>query len=244
MRENIKFVKSWDSKEITPQHMRLYHRRLSAQEALDKYIEDTKKTLDATQIKYHLVTSKDMRKASDSLSTFKPSSDKNVEKLLDRSVRETRRVLFFPGAAFEATVNNDQFSQSQLLVMVDLPTEEQIHGERPVAMMAAPPGFARTTSLFDITNPPKRKDLEMDGWTHVTVQYGETRPVIQHHIVVTRRQYTAKHLAASTVNARPRPVHHRFETIPTLIFLVQRPLQSSRLTRSWERPFRYPVQSR
>jgi len=200
MTENITFVKDWTAKEVTPQHMRLYHRRLSAQDALDKYIEDTKKTLEENNISYRISSAIDMKKASDSLSSFRKSNDKTMEKLLDRTVRETRRVLFFPGATFEATVNTDHFSQSQLMIMLDVPSQAHIDQGSPVSMMAAPPGLARTTGLFDITNPPRRTDLEAKGWKHVTVQMAETRPVVKNHIVATRRQYTVKHLAASTVS--------------------------------------------
>ena len=212
MTKRIKFVNDWTAKEVTPQHMRLYHRRLSAQDALDQYIEERRKTLDKNNIDYRISSSKDMKKASDSLSSFRESNDKTVEKLLDRTVRETKRVMFFPGATFEATVNTDHFSQSQLMIMLDVPSQIHIDEGRPVSMMAAPPGLARTTGLFDVTNPPSRTDLEAKGWKHVTVQMAETRPVVQNHIVATRRQYTVKHLAASTVSDFSSPAYCDFCT--------------------------------
>ena len=98
IRENISIVTSWDHERISPQTQRMYSRRKPANEAAREYVRGSKATLDEQGIQYILSTSSDVQRPEGSRAEFIAAADPDLICALNTKVRESRELLFFPGA--------------------------------------------------------------------------------------------------------------------------------------------------
>ena len=89
-----------------------------------------------------------------------------ISTALDRAVREPRTVVFYPWATFESTVNNPIYnlSYSQLLLLLEMPTEEQVAENNHVTMLCAPNGVKTVPS-----NVETKQEFLDKGWREVQV---------------------------------------------------------------------------
>lgn len=198
MLDNIKFVSSM--KDVPPGWIKLFHRKKSANREIEEFITNTTDYLDTNKVKYVVCESTDMHKVSGTLGDGVQTHDRVVVNLLNRKVREPQTLLFYSGALFEATSNTAQYNQSQLMMLVDVPTHMQIMNREPLKLFAAPPGADIPEEFQSITSPPTEEDLLGRGWKEVMVRLSRDRQVTESNITAWRRQYTLKHIGASTVN--------------------------------------------
>lgn len=146
-------------------------------------------------------TSIDKHKVSDSRADLQVTNDERVVKILNSGVREPRRLLFFHGALFESTVNTNEYSQSQTLIMINVPTQQQTDDKAPLQLYAKPPdGKPLDSSLYDHRQPPTEEYLLSNKWKLVTIKVAPERVVTREHITAVREQYCLRHIAASTVS--------------------------------------------
>ena len=83
-------------------------------------------------------------------------------------------MLFYEGVLFESTLNYKSkirercysYSQSQLLIMLDVPTIDQVNKKAPIEMYAAKAGV----NHIDVrSGVPSKEDLVDVGWTPLKV---------------------------------------------------------------------------
>jgi predicted GIY-YIG superfamily endonuclease len=114
-------------------------------------------------------------------------------------VKEPRSLLFFRGAIYICTFNDPtgRFSQSQMAILFDLPTQEQVDNWQPVKVLLAPPGTKEV--MFD-EERSKQSYLE-EGYTEcsisVTKQYTQA---LSNNLQGKRKQYGLKHNVSSTIH--------------------------------------------
>ena len=80
-------------------------------------------------------------------------------------MKEPRSLLFFPGAKYEITYNKEgEFSQSQMALLIEVPSQKDLDLWRKIKVLTAPPG------VRDIDYDPKNciehsKEIDFEeGW--------------------------------------------------------------------------------
>jgi predicted GIY-YIG superfamily endonuclease len=120
-------------------------------------------------------------------------------KSLDRKAKEPRQLFFFPRALYEVTFNdpNDHFSQSQLALLCNVPTAEDVNEFRPLQLMIAPNGCQIA--------PPNSKtpdDLVAEGWKFCAVPVAPDRPHnLPYSVQAKRKQYGLRPRISITIHA-------------------------------------------
>ena len=200
IKSKVKFVSSFD--EVSPTAHRLYHRKTSAMQAKDDFVNSTLKYLSsrgrASEAK--VVRSKDQMKLAGSRQDLQVSNDPVVTKLLDQKVRESRQLLFFKGALFEATRNVGDVLNSQIMIMLDVPSDDDIAAMKPITLYSAPEGSPRPTNLYHEIPPSKEEVLNVWKWKEVKISPAKMNLHRQGLMEAYREQYTIAHLGASTVS--------------------------------------------
>ncbi len=201
MMEYIDFVESWQDEKITIETLRLYHRKLPASESMDKIIDEEIKRLKQKKNRnYILHEATDYSKVKGSRASLKRTKNTRVRKLLNRKTREPSRLLFYVGAKYEATINTKEYSQSQLLIMVELPNKEDIKNKKSIALMAAPPRGEIPACITSADYVHTETSLREMGWTKVLVPVTFEREYSQGNVSAYRSQYCMRHIGASTVS--------------------------------------------
>lgn len=196
--ENIKFVN--DPAMLDPNSVVMYHRKKSAKSAQDEFVTRMEGYCKKNDIPYVISYSIDSKKATESNSSFVRSNDRHLVKTLDHCAKEPYRLIFFPGAIYQATCNMKGYQNSQTVVMIDAPTEEDILQRRPISMWAAPQGSLRPRQLC-MTEIPSKEELTKKNWREIKVVITRDDAVFQKGpLMMHRNQYTLVHPNASTVN--------------------------------------------
>lgn len=118
---------------------------------------------------------------------------------LNRNVKEVEVIHFFEGAVYEMTYNDKgNFSQSQIAVLAEMPTAEDVRSFRDVKLIIAPEGCK--TVPEDYRNVAL---LQQWGWKPGTIGLSPERvqTVRSKGLKAKRQQYGMKHRIASTVHA-------------------------------------------
>lgn len=196
----FRFVNSFSDPLITSEHLRLYHRRKAVSEAHNTFVNDTKKCLIRENVNFTECASRDMKKTSNSRTDLQETHNEQVVKLLNNKVREPHHLLFYPTALFMSTVNTDTYSQSQTLMMLDVPSTSDVENRKPLTLYAAPVQDSPLEHNLNFRSPPSKEDLLKQKWEEVKVDVCMERLVTRDHISACRRQYTLVHVGASTVS--------------------------------------------
>ena len=116
---------------------------------------------------------------------------------MNHGVKEPRKLLFWSGAQFEATLNGEGFNQSQLLIMLEVPTANMIMLKTPISLLAAPAGV----NYIDVSNGiPSYNELVAAKWRPVKVGHAPDRPITHRGMVGCRHQYALRHVGSGTIN--------------------------------------------
>ncbi len=117
--------------------------------------------------------------------------------LLSRHVKEPEKLCFYPNATFEITFNSgDMFSQGQIALLAEMPTDEQVADFSPISIYVAPNGCKTFPSTHS------HETLEQQGWCLQTMTKCKEHIVfLNHGVQAKRRQYGLRHRIASTVHA-------------------------------------------
>lgn len=199
----IRVVKSF--KDIDPNWIQIYHRKASANLAIDSWVAMTEHLLSKKKLtKFHVSKAQHMMKYKTSSADAKPADDnEKIVNMLDRDcgVKELKRLLLFPGCIYQVTRNNksDNICNSQTVIMLDLPSRDDLENFRPITMYACPAGAEQPTSLF-YDPPPSKEQVEKDwGWYQVKVSVAQENFVTDSVLMAYRKQYPLTHPGASTV---------------------------------------------
>ena len=112
--------------------------------------------------------------------------------ILDNQIKEQRNLLFFIGALYQFTFNEDDlFSQSQLGLLLRLPSQDDLTLYRKIEILVAPPGLKWT-----MYNPAAK------GWSKTLVGLSPDRShKISNYLQAKRQKYGLKHHVTSTIHA-------------------------------------------
>ena len=191
------YVSDWN--EVDTNTIQLFSKKKPAREATKDFIDHIKSSLNSNFIQERICEDYERTRASIGVEWSQASESTSTE--LDNKVKEPRSLLFFRGGKYEFTFNdpNRNFSQAQLCLLVDLPTEEQVSNFHNIQVLAAPPG------IHDVSFDEKKSKKEYfdEGWTEQSI--GSCPMHIQslrdQRIQAHRYQYGLKHHITSTIHA-------------------------------------------
>ena len=190
------FVDSWEDGCIDRQTVRLYGLKLPGREATLRFIESVKQSIQTSEFVERYCD--DVQNQKYSHQEWMPATN-DIKIKLDAKVKEPRAIIFFRGALFEFTYNDQVrgFTQSSLCVLFSLPSRESVDQFQRIKVLAAPPGIKDHT--FD-QNKTLDEYVE-EGWFETYVHTAPERPIsMGNGIQAQRRQYGMKHRVTSTIH--------------------------------------------
>lgn len=197
MIDNITFVDSWTHSSIGNNVQRMYSKRRPASQAATEYTMGCLRRLVESGDEHLVSTAVDLQRPDGSRADFLTASDPDLLKTINTKSKEPKTLVFWRYATYEATVNGESYSQSQLLLMIEIPTLEQVTSKSPIFLMAAPNG----TNQFELgDNMPTEEELLERNWTKVSIGVPEERYFTKGRNVGCRRQYSMKHQGSATIN--------------------------------------------
>ena len=107
---------------------------MPAKEATDCYIHQVKNHLPENMVNESL--SQDIQMAHGAQSGWTVASE-TTSNYLDRQMKESRRIIFFVGAIYQFTYNDDRFrfNQSQLGLLISLPSQRDLDRFRKIKIL-------------------------------------------------------------------------------------------------------------
>ena len=194
--EHLTFVDNWNDEIITPSTYRLYGRRVPAKEAARQFIERVRRSFEPNQLREK--KAEDVQKHRRIRLEWMPASE-TTSSTLEQILKEPEVLLFFRGAVFECTYNVEgKFSQSQMALLFDLPSQEDLNTWRPIKILVAPPGM--TDVEFD--NAATKASYIALGFIEVKIGVAPERTQsIKGNIQAQRKQYGLKHRVTGTIHA-------------------------------------------
>jgi hypothetical protein len=123
--DHLSFVDDWNDPSIEPSTIRLYSKKIPVREAAEQFAARVRRHYNNNQIRERL--SDDVERARFSQQEWGTASVQSSRQL-DSKVKEPKSLLFFCGAIYLCTYNESSgaFSQSQMALLYDLPTQEQL----------------------------------------------------------------------------------------------------------------------
>ena len=196
IKDNCTFVDSWNSPEICPGVFRLYGKTYPAKKASKEYIDSVKSQLRVGE--YRDRKYEDIQKRNDSHQEWAPATEHTMS-ILDNQIKEQRNLLFFIGALYQFTFNEDgSFSQSQLGLLLRLTSQDDLNSYRKIEILVAPPGLKWT--MYDPSL--SESDYIAKGWSKKSVGLSPDRShKISNYLQAKRRQYGLNHNVTSTIHA-------------------------------------------
>lgn len=189
-----------DFSGIGPNAFRLYAKRRSAAAAAQEYVSSGAANLRSEGIQHTVVNSDDYQRTAQTNATFRKANDRNLISALNKYLREPSSLLFYRGALFESTVNAETHSYSQVLYMRDLPPAEDIASFSDITLWAKPASGTATFASMENGEIPSEEELLSWNWKKVRVKVARERLVQSNHLEGGRRQYSLRHIGASTIN--------------------------------------------
>ena len=195
------FVPSWD--QVDKKAMRLYARKNPAREAVSRYQEQVEAEITATigPSHFHYSEARDTQINKYSQSNATLASERSSS-ILDAKVKEPRKLLLFVGGIYEFTFNNNNsnnlFSQSQICMLLVLPSLEDILIFASIRVLAAPKG------VDDVSYDPSKTedDYKREGWSPRLVGVcPESVHYLGNDMQGFRKQYGLKHHVTCTIHA-------------------------------------------
>jgi len=186
------FVDDWNDPQLRPNMLRVFGKKAAAREAERALLAQAKQQFG------HIIS----RAAIDQESTPEGNwidATPHATRTLCRKLKEPSTLYFFPFAQYEITFNdaNGRFSQSQLAVLVNLPTQEQVDKFEPIPLLVAPEG-CKTVS----TDCMCLDDFLNAGWKQISIGTSHERTEnLGYGILGKRCQYGLRHRMACTIHS-------------------------------------------
>lgn len=190
------FVDSWDSSLITDSVLRIFPKREDANRAVKKFLDKKRAQSAAEGCPYLTVDAVDTMVAMESHADWKPAS-KQVTSFINSKVREPSSIDFYKGAIYQFTHNcPGRYNATQLGILVEVPTQEQLSSFEEISILVAPPG----TKSIDCSSLPS---ASTPGWRVTKVGIAPQNPLNlwSHGVKAKRKQYALKHHIASTIHS-------------------------------------------
>ena len=142
-KQNIKCVKSVD--ECPPDATLMMNRKKHVEQIRKEYVDRVRAKCESENIPYVESKCIDRSMLKGSSSDMAETTDKGIVNFLNHKVRESQTLLFFKGALFECTRNDTKSTtkNSQVLLMLDVPSQLEVDNKQDIIMYAAPEGSSR-----------------------------------------------------------------------------------------------------
>jgi predicted GIY-YIG superfamily endonuclease len=154
--------------------------------------------LNARCNKIHLVSTADDKERT--VEGRMVPATQHTSDMLDKRIKEPRELYFYLGGRYQITANDraGKYSNSQLTMLFEMPTQEQLDKKQPIKMLLAPPG-----SRYIPSDKDTLQSLIELGWTHVLVHpcCDKNVTTISKGIRATRVQYVLRHHIGSTLHS-------------------------------------------
>ena len=201
------FVDNWNDDIISPTTYRLYGKKYPARKASEKYIEQVRSRLGRDDVRES--EAKDIQNPQQSHQEWQDANEM-TSSALDHKCKEPRKLLFFVGAVYQFTYNNHgKFTQSQLGLLLNLPSHVDIESFRKIPIMVAPPGI----KVVEFDERKTTEEYISEGWLKKLVGTSPDRTYsVQMNMRGQRRQYGLKHHVTSTVHATMGDTLHKIVT--------------------------------
>ena len=198
MRDLFDYVPDWDSKKIDPNVQRMYARRMPAYEAAKMFVDSCRERFEKDGTEFQVSKAINLQRTEGTRNEFSENIvTDDLLSAMNHGLREPEKLLFFRGAQFEATLNGEGYNQSQLLLMLDVPTENAVKKMVPIELMAAPP----TVTYLDLSEGiPSKEMLVAQDWKSVIIERSPERTITCRGAVGKRIQYSLRHIGSSTIN--------------------------------------------
>ena len=152
------FVDSWNDDIISPTTYRLYGKKYPARKASEQYIEQVRSQFDNNDVRER--SAEDIQNPQQSHQEWQVANE-ITSNSLDHKCKEPRKLLFFVGAVYQFTYNNDgKFTQSQLGLLLDHPCQGDIENFRKNTIMVAPTGI----KVVKFDDSKTREEYISEGW--------------------------------------------------------------------------------
>jgi len=187
-------VVSFDDPRIKPTMLRVFGKR-SANRKEETRLISQMRAVHRPRGEFLTATAEDLETTADG--SWVGASAVTSHKL-NRAVKEPMELAFFPLAVYEVTFNvSGKHSQSQLAVLREMPTEDQLKDHLPVKLLLAPNGVKCLPE-----NPTSLDSFRTAGWYPVSVGPVPDRlHVIGHSgLQAKRKQYGLRHRIAATIH--------------------------------------------
>ena len=146
--EHLTFLDSWEDPDIPPSTIRLYSKKVPVCEATKQHDDRVRRYYPIEEIRERV--SNDIERSRYSQQEWSAATEPTIVQL-DHKVKEPRSLLFYRGAIYVCTFNDvsEKFSQSQMALLFDLPSQEQLNNWQKIKILVAPPGTREI--LYDET---------------------------------------------------------------------------------------------
>ena len=125
-------------------------------------------------------------------------ADEITSSKLDQKLKEPQLLLFFKGAIYETTFNTEgKFSNTQLVMLFELPSEEDLFNWRKIKLLKCPIGDREI-----VYDPTRTQDSYIqEGFVEILVGPAPERTqLLQNNVQAKRKQYGLKHRVSSTIH--------------------------------------------
>ena len=202
------FVSDWNDEEVNEKTYRLYSKKVPAKKASKEYAERVKRCVNRNEIVSCIAS--DVEKPRGSHCDWYPASTTSIDQI-ELQKKEPTELLFFRGAQYEFTFNKeDSFSQSQMAILYDLPSSEDVSQFKKIKVLCAPPGWKDLS--FDINEVSKEEILSW-GFTEVSVGPPPQNPLaLKNNMRAKRKQYGLQHRVTNTIHGAQGLTLHKMAT--------------------------------
>ena len=187
-------VPDWHDKRITPDMVRVFGKRAAAYKAEQDYF----KWIRSSGI--HIVSRKaeDIQAAAGSHGTWCDATESTSQRL-NGEVNEVQKLHLYKGMLVEMTYNNNKehWAQSQMGILLEVPSEETVDEFLPIEIMLAP-SSVRVMPSCDLT----KENLQRLGWRLVKVGAVPERVCVHvgRGMVAKRKQYGIRPRISCTIH--------------------------------------------
>jgi hypothetical protein len=185
--------------------LQCYSRKIGANAALGIATQQQIEYFRANQhLQYITVPSRDLERHTGALewSNATPST----VTALNKKTREVDTLVLSIGSKFEITINDTgadpQFFQSQIGVILQMPSSESIQRYLPIVVFIAPAGRENEFSFDNPNDVPTEDVLIQHGWKKVKIGVANSDKIVnvRGNIQAKRTQYALRPLGASTID--------------------------------------------
>jgi predicted GIY-YIG superfamily endonuclease len=194
----LTYVKTMDDPLITPNTQRMFAKKDMSLKASQDYVRHTINLLTKQKKQFTTCRAKDYQKNTNSRADFTLTTNEMYTARLNKKTKEPDNIVFFKGALFEATKNTHEFQHSRLLLLYDIPDQNDVDNMNDIKLLMPPIGL--NCILFSPDDIPDKETLLHEGWTEVTVG---TEPIVTTQFsgkTLKRHQYWLQHIGASTIH--------------------------------------------